>query len=383
MKNNLIHIASIVITMLSISILSCQESDQESIVKPITILQPAFRINADDHPELTLSDFMGLQAVGDFEKNNQRIVVLCNMRNNKIIYFNRDKNSVIRQFVLPDVKGRWPISNLRVLGEDSILYFSTNAQRLNLFSVNKIIANYELSPPIVNEPNSVYSGMYVQGASINKWHGLMTYANYEDAGGSKSDSIMDVRNLYSFFNISSGKLIEKTYPVKSFFKIHERNPTPYNCCPYFVYNDSFERIDYYYNITDTIKSYYLNTGKLETRTIAGTKHPIELIYLPNKYTGEEFARATENSTTFNMYYDSINNKYIRRIKDDTTLVNNRQSRRVHVEILNDEFEVLHDRHVFTGQDPTALVQLSDGVYFARLDRKNKTWVYEKVVYPVE
>lgn len=383
MRDNALNGVSIMIIALAITFLSCQESAQESIVKPITLLQPAFRINADDHPELTLSDFLGFQAVGDFKEDGERVIVFCNMRNRKLIYYNSSSDSITKQFSLPGEQDRFPLSDLRILGKDSILYFNTNEQELILFNTKEIVAKYKLPLPISNEPNSVYSNGHVLGVDAKGWHGLMAWANYEDPNGDISDSLMDIRNLYSFFDISSGELNVKTYPVKPFFKKYKRSLKAYHCCPYFTYNDSLNRIDYYYSIADTIKSYYIETGKIETRIFSGTQHLVDIMYLPDNYNGEEFVNATKNKTLIKMYYDSINNYYVRRVVNDTTTEDNGQLSRKHIEILNDEFEVLHDEHVFTGRDPNALTLLSDGVYFARLDRKNKTWVYDKVVYSAD
>lgn len=378
----MIYKVSIGLTILAFFFNSCNETLEKSINKNKFHLQSAFEIKASDHPELALSDFIGMRAVGDFYENGNRILVFYNLREGKVIYFNHNSSSVEKQFLLPGEKGRWPMGNLKVLGRDSILYFNQNSQKLKLLRANKVEVDFELPLPLPNEPYSAYSVSDYQGLSINNWNGIVTFANYQDTdkGGQISDSIMDVRNLFSFFNVSSGDLKVKSYPVKSFFKIHKRNPAPYTCCPHFVYNNRLNRIDYYYNIADTVKSYYLESGKIETRAFTGTKHPIKLMYLSDHYTGEEFAKATQNGTVLTMRYDSINNCYIRKIRNDTTYINKQQARRIHLEVLNNEFEVLHDEYVFTGQAPTDLIQLSDGVYFARLDRKNKTWIYEKVVY---
>ena len=342
----------------------CQNQLKKTKRDPATALQHEFELNAEKHTELASLMFSDMAIVGDFYDNDKRVVVFFNQLADKVIYYQPNSDSVIKQFKLPvDKRERWPISNFSVIGSDSLLYFNCNDQKMVVLSGGKKVKEFDIPPPTKNEPNSIYTFSSIQGIRVNDWYGLLAYANFKDNGSGVSDSLIQTQDLYSFFNLSSDELRVKSFPVKPFNSQSKQS----NC--YITFNDSLQRIDFYYSFSDTVKSYYLESGKLETEVISETKHPTH------------FKGISQNMTSSKLIYDPINNYYIRRILKDTTLDNNVRANMVYIEILNDQFEAIHEEYLFTNHSKTSLVLLSNGVYFGRMAKKKKLWTYNKVLMP--
>lgn len=359
-----LNLASIAFAMLAFFFSGCRKPIKNTERNPAPMLQSHFDLNAENHPTLVPLIFSDMTVVGDYLDNGEQVVVFFNQLAKEVIYYKPNSDTILKQFNLPEeAQGRWPISNFKVLGKDSLLYFNTNNQKICVLSGSKTVAEFDIPSPSKNEPNSIYSNGSIQGTTVNNWVGLKAYANYDGSKGQVSDSLVRTQNLYSFFNINADGLQVKSYPVKQF------NNKNQNFNSRITFNTTLNRIDYYYSFSDTVQSYYLKSGKIETNIISKTKYPAT------------FEGISENRALSRIIYDTVSNYYVRRIARDTLLPNQQPSSNIHLEILNDDFETLNEQFVFTGQTPTNLVLLSDGVYFGRLDKKRKLWYYHKLVYP--
>ena len=360
---NKLNLAGFACAMLAFLFYQCKKPIKNSERNSVPILQSHFELNGEKHPELAPLVFSDIALIGDYIHNNQQVVVFYNQLAKKVVYYQPKSDTVIKQIKLPvEAQGRWPITNFRVLGKDSLLYFNCNNQKLSVLNADKKIGEFKIPSPTKNQPGSNYSFSSIQGISVNNWIGLMAFANYEE-GRKTSDSLINIQNLYSFFNVSTGELKVKSYPIRPF-----QNSSKH-AYSYITFNDSLNRIDFYYRFSDTIKSYYLESGELETQVISKTKYPTK------------FEGIAEKTTIAKMHYDSISNYYVRKITSDTLLPNNIPGSSVYLQILNNEFETLHQEYIMSGQTPTDLALLSNGVYFGHLDAKRKLWSYSKVVYP--
>lgn len=350
--------------MLAFSFYTCKQPVKNPPREPASALLEQFEFDASEHPEVLPLVFSELALVGDFYKNGEQTLVFFNQQAKKVIYYQPSNQLVTQQFNLPEsTQNRWPITNFNVVGTDSLLYFDCNNQRLSLSHNQQLLASYPVPPPYPKEPNSNYTFGSIQGCSINKWLGLKAYADFQEDNGTVSDSLINIQNAYSFFNIDSGELQSKSYPIKPFSHLPKER---FNI--FITHNTSLNRIDYYYTFSNTIKSYYLETKKLETHTLTNSS-------LPNSFSG-----IGESSVVSRIYYDSNNQCYVRKITKSTLSNKVLTNRSVYLEILNHQFEVVHSELIISGNEEIAVAQLSDGLYLGKLALHEKKWTFHRVDY---
>ncbi len=364
LSTNKISKVSFVFAMLAFSLYNCRQPVKNSSREPASVLQERFELDGSEHPEILPLVFSELALVGDFSKDGEHTLVFFNQLAKKVIYYQPSTQSVTQQFILPDsTLSKWPFTNFKVVGTDSLLYFNCNNQRISLLHNNQIVASYPVPAPTPNEPNSTHTFGSIQAPSVNNWLGLKAYANFNEGNNNASDSLISHQNAYSFFNIDSGELQDKSYPVQAFSHLPNEK---FNI--FITHNTSLNRIDYYYTFSDTIKSYYPETKKLETHTISNSS-------FPNSFLG-----IGESSVTSIILYDSNNQCYVRKITKSTLSNKVVTNRSVYLELLNHQFEVMHSELMVTGNEVTSLTQLNDGVYFGKLALHEKKWAYQRVNY---
>ena len=130
----------------------------------------------------------------------------------------------------------------------------------------------------------------------------------------------------------------------------------------------------YYTLADTIKSFYLSSGKTTVNVITNSDYVPTPVKLKRGYSNIELMEATNFAIGHRLHFDSESNRYIRFIVKDTVDDSNRYLRLKFYEVLNENFEVISKGELEKNE---WFVSLSSGVYKVNYEKEKRILKYEK------
>lgn len=291
-----------------------------------------------------------------------------------LFYFN-EADKLIDEVVVPTFPNtRENPFYLSVIEKDSIIYLDENKQSLVFTNrdsiINKIPINLKNEHPLHLFTYLEHNLKFIQSkiALSNRYY----YRNNFDL----SDSLMDERYLVGLVNFKENGFEYENIPIKPFYKKNNStiDSAVYDLTTRIAYNNSQEKAYVYYSIGDTVRSYDLNSKKVQKHVISNSSVSLIPQWGPKEMTSEFLSHLANNIIVHKFFYDEDSGVFVRKIKKHEEGKKNYM-----IEIMNKSFEVIESWDV--PDNYNRLTKTNHGIYLRKEFPRKRQVTYAKFDYP--
>lgn len=314
---------------------------------------------------------------------SDEIYVLYDYSFKECIIYNRKKDQVVRTFEIPKNDGWGEPHLLEVISLDSIVYFDFEHQSLVISNTEEVVWVSDL--PFNEDKHHAY--LIIQHIhkflrSIDGYVGFNSWVNYGEGGYDVDyDSLMDERNMVSFFKVQKDSVIVKDIPIKPYLRKTAFPDFMYVDDPYFEVNTQKREILVFHVTTDTIYTYGWDSEQIKKHVISGSEIRLVPPKIPRNGSSADVAATYENQERgyHRIYTDHQSGTYLRLLVKEfpgTTVkgVPPRSDIRL-LQVLNSNFEVIAEMEMPKGYELSN--RIKDGIFLRKYDNELRELVLLK------
>lgn len=334
-----------------------------------SLLVESFTIDFSDR-DLSYTSVSSISLVGAFD----HYYAFHNWRTGIIYHYDRNKKAIVKEFKISHPISPVDIYMVSVLSKDSVIYLDEEIEAIRIVNQDTIIGTYPLShlDAIHSEMTAVHmkkNFKFIDGSFLIK-----NWANYDNVG--ISDSLMDTRDMFGLVTFDGkSNTSYKPIPIQSFYKRSNKKKKVYDITPDALYNSKENRVDVYYMIGDTVKSYYLESGEVKKYIVHNSEYQIKPVMLPKPATAADYKKLMEDFTGCQMYYSDKYDLYVRKVIRDTLSENGLVKRSYYLEVLSPTFESLAIKSLNDRQ--SKIIKVGNEVFIGEVDKRNKQITYSR------
>lgn len=277
----------------------------------------------------------------------KEFIALLDYQVQRFIVINKVDNSIEYTFELPPKAGCGNMQVLEVISMDSVLYLDEERQEMLIYNADgfKRAWSFDVLKKKQHELMKItpFSEFL---RSIDGYIGFTNWIAYGAGGENLNyDSLMDQRNMVSFFKIQGDSMISRDIPIKPYLLRNQFPNVRYNDNPYFEINKRTNDVIVFHTSADTIYTYNWDNKKLNKHVISGSSVQLIPPKIPRRGSAIEiFLMADQQEWGHHrIYYDYDSGKYIRYLnmkfpKSSVDGIPTRPDIRI-LQLLNEDFEV--------------------------------------------
>jgi len=317
--------------------------------------------------------------------SGEELIALLDYQLQRFIVANKIDNSIKYTFDVPQKGGCGNTQVLEVVSMDSILYLDDERQEILIYNEDGFKQAYSLGILKKNHHELMMIQPFSEFLrSIDGYIGFSTSISYGSGGPDMDyDSLMDDRNMVSFFKAHADSLIEKEIPIKPFIKRTTFPDLMYVDKPFFEVNTTTGEILVFHVSSDTVLTYNWDSEIVEKHLITGSAVKLVPAKLPRKGTAFEALEMYEKQERgqHSIYFDNNSGKYIRYLEKKFPVgsvdgIPSRTDIRL-LQLLNEDFEV--EAEMDYPEEYGRPAKVNGAVYLRKFDDEKK----ELIIYKFE
>lgn len=362
---------------------ACTQSAQpvEDNIKPTSKLKlsdclvEVLSINLDEH-ELAAFTPKSMRVKGVFGEGDENYAIFDFALRECLVY-NKKANKVERTFEIPKYDGWGESHLLEVVSWDSILYFDFEHQALVVCNPDEVKRTFDLKMDRDHhQPYQIIQHLHKFLRSIDGYIGFNAWIDYGNGGEYVDyDSLMDERNMVSFFKVQGDTVVTRDIPIKPYMRKTSFPDLMYYEVPFFEVNQDRREILVFHCTTDTLYTYDWDKQTVEKHVVSGSDIKIIPAKVPRKGPSENMLFMYENQERgfHYLYYAPGSGKYLRYLgkqfpknpvggippKEDILML----------QVLNNNFEVEAEMDLPEGYSLSK--RISNGIYLQKFDDERR------------